>query len=157
MKRKLIILGAILLIAINVSVLATIGYRWKCGQSGEMCQGCPPGEYLRQQLSLSDSQKQRMEALRKEFDEKSLKIRETLNYKRNELVELLSLSQTDSYKIDNLAKEIGMAQTELEKEVVNHLLQEKKILTPEQQKRFLDLIQKRLTHQEKCEGAIFSP
>jgi len=157
MKRKLIILGVILLIAINVCVLATVGYRWKCRQSEKICQGHTPGEYLCQQLSLSDSQKEKMEILRKNFDAKTFKIRETLSSKRNELVKLLSEPQLDSNKIDSLIKEIGWAQTELEKEVINHILQEKETLTPEQQEKFLDLIKGRLFHEGRCEKAIFSP
>ena len=157
MKRKLIFLGVILLIAINVSVLATVGYRWKCGQRGKICEGHMPGEYLGQQLSLSDAQKQKMETLRKAFDERIYKIRETLIYNRNELVKLLSQPQPDSSKIDSLIKEMGILQTGLEREVINHLLQEKGILTPEQQKKFLDLIQERLCHEGKCERALLSP
>jgi Spy/CpxP family protein refolding chaperone len=157
MKRKLVFLGVILLIAINVSVLATVGYRWKCGQRGKICEGHMPGEYLGQQLSLSDSQKQKMETLRKAFEERTIEIRENLLAKRNELVKLLSEPQPDSTKIESLVKEIGTAQTELEKEVVNHLLHKKEMLTPEQQRKFLDLLKERLFHEGKCEGEIFSP
>jgi len=157
MKRKLIFLGIILLIAINVSVLATVGYRWKCGQRGKICQGCTPGEYLSQQLSLSNAQQQKMETFRKAFDERIYKIRETLINNRNELVKLLSQPQPDSSKIDSLIKELGILQTGLEREVINHLFQEKEILTPEQQKKFLDLIQERLYHEGKCEKALLSP
>ena len=157
MKRKLIFLGVILLIAINVSVLATVGYRWKCGQRGKICEGHMPGEYLGQQLSLSDAQKQKMETLRKAFDERIYKTRENLINDRNELVKLLSQAQPDSSKIDSLVKEMGILQTGLEREVINHLSQEKGILTPEQQKKFLDLIQARLYHEGKCEKALLSP
>jgi Spy/CpxP family protein refolding chaperone len=58
--------------------------------------------------------------------------------------------------MDSLIKEIGMAQAELEKEVINHILQEKEILTPEQQQKFLGLIKGRLFLEEKCEK-VFCP
>ena len=154
MKRKLVILGVILLVAINVSVLATIGYRWKCPSEGKICDRHVPCEYLCEQLSLSDSQKQKMEIFRKTFDEKTDKIRKDLRHKRNELVELLKESYLDRQKIDSLIKEIAFAQMELEKEVIDHILQEKEILTPEQQKKFIDLIKRCLLSEEKCEEVI---
>jgi len=156
MKRKLFILGILLLIAINVSVLATVGYRWQCGYGSKTCGGCAPGEYVCMQLSLSDTQRQKMEVLRKAFTESADKKRGILGYKRNELVSLLSESSLNREKIDSLIKEIGIVQTELEKEVVNHILQAKEILTPEQQEKFLDLIKVRLPHEGKCEK-VFCP
>jgi len=154
MKRKLIILGILLLIAINISALATVGYRWKCGYGGKACGGCAPGEYICQQLSLSDSQKQNMEVCRKVFSEDIDQKREILNHKRNELVELISQPTPEAEKIDSLLVEIGNAQTELEKDVVNHILHEKELLNPEQQKKFLDLIKGCLLPEGKCEKVL---
>jgi Spy/CpxP family protein refolding chaperone len=154
MKRRLVILGVLLLIAINISALATVGYRWKCRYGGKACGGCAPGEYICQQLSLSDSQKQNMEAYRKVFTEGMDRKRGILNHKRNELIDLLSQPNPKPEEIDSLLEEIGAAQTELEKDVVNHILQEKGILNPEQQKKFLDLIKGRLLPEGKCEKVM---
>jgi Spy/CpxP family protein refolding chaperone len=153
-KRKLIVLGILLLIAINISVLATIGYRWKCGYRGKSCGGCVPGEFICQKLLLSDSQKQSMEACRKVFTEGIDKKREVLNHKRNELVELIGQPTPETEKIDSLLVDIGTAQTELEKDVVNHILREKGLLSPEQQKKFLDLIKGCLLSEGKCEKVL---
>jgi Spy/CpxP family protein refolding chaperone len=154
MKRKLIILGILLLIAINISALATVGYRWKCGSGSNTCGGCAPGEYICQQLSLSDSQRQSVEACRKVFTEGIGQKREILNHKRNELVDLISQPAPNPEKIDSLLQEIGTAQTELEKDVVNHILHEKGLLDPEQQKKFLNLIKGQLLPQVKCERVV---
>jgi len=154
MKRRLVVLGVLLLIAINISALATVGYRWKCGYSGKTYGGCAPGEYICQQLSLSDSQKQNMEAYRKVFTEGMDRKREILNQKRNELVELISQPNPKPEEVDSLLEEIGTAQTELEKDVVNHILREKGILNPEQQKKFLDLIKERLLPEGNCEKVM---
>lgn len=154
MKRKLVILGAVLLIAINVSVLATVGYHWKCNGGNKMCGGCAPGVYICQKLSLSDSQKQDMEACRKVFTEGIDKKKEILNLKRNKLLELISQPAPEKEKIDSLLEEIGTAQTELEKDVVNHILHEKGLLNTEQQRKFLDLIKGCLLPAGKCEKVI---
>lgn len=140
--------------AINVSVLATIGYRWKCKPGSKICERQVPCEYLCEQLSLSASQRQKMEIFKKAFDEKTDRRRKTLSHKRNDLVELLNQPSPDYQKIDSLINQIGIAQAELEKEVIDHILQEKEILTPEQQKKFLDLIKCCLLPEQKCEEII---
>ncbi len=151
MKKKFILLGILLLIAINISALATVGYRWKCGKGNKSCGACVPGEYMCQQLSLTDAQKQNVEVCRKAFTEGMDQKREILNRKRNELVELISQPNPETARIDSLLVEIGTAQTELEKVVVNHILREKGLLTPEQQEKFLEMIKGCLLPEEKCE------
>ena len=95
-----------------------------------------------------------MEAYRKVFTEGIDRKREILNHKRNELVELLGQPAPKLEGIDSLLEEIGAAQTDLEKDVVNHILREKGLLNPEQQKMFLDLIKGRLLPEGKCEKVI---
>jgi Spy/CpxP family protein refolding chaperone len=154
MKKKLIILGILLLVAINISALATVGYRWKCGSGSKACGGCAPGEYMCQKLSLTDAQKQNVETYRKIFTEGMDQKREILTHKRNELVELISQTNPETAKIDSLLVEIGTAQTEMEKVVVNHILREKELLTPEQQEKFLEMIKGCLLPTEKCEKTM---
>ena len=95
-----------------------------------------------------------MEVCRKVFSEDIDQKREILNHKRNELVELISQPTPEAEKIDSLLVEIGNAQTELEKDVVNHILHEKELLNPEQQKKFLDLIKGCLLPEGKCEKVL---
>lgn len=154
MKKKFIILGILLLIAINISALATIGYRWKCRHGNQSCGACAPGEYMCQKLSLTDAQKQNVEACRKAFNEGIDQKREILTHKRNELVELISQPNPRTGKIDSLLVEIGAAQTELEKVVVNHILKEKGLLSPQQQEEFLEMIKGCLLPEEKCEKTM---
>ncbi len=154
MKRKLVLLGVLLLVAINISALATVGYRWKCGYGGKACGGCVPGEYMCQKLSLTDAQRQNVETCRKVFTEGIDQKREILTHKRNELVELISQPNPETARIDSLLVEIGTAQTELEKVVVNHILREKGLLTPEQQEKFLEMIKGCLLPEEKCEKTM---
>jgi len=154
MKKKFIILGILLLIAINISALATVGYRWKCGSGSKACGDFAPGEYMCQKLSLTDAQRQNVEACRKVFTEGIDQKREILTHKRNELVELIGQPNPETGKIDSLLVEIGTAQTELEKVVVNHILREKGLLTPEQQEKFLEMIKGCLLPKEKCEKTM---
>lgn len=151
MKRKLIIFGISLLVIINLSSLATIGYH-RCFRKGEEC----PKEskhqkesYLHQQLSLTKPQAEKMKTLRDSFYLHSNKISSDLFERRTELVELLMASEPDIEKINEALSEINSKQAELQKKVINYLLEEKEILTPEQQQKFFLIIKERLLH-EAC-------
>jgi len=60
------------------------------------------------------------------------------------LVNNLMKSEPDHTKINIKLREIESLQTELQKIVIDHMLQEKKILSPEQQEIFLSIISKSL-------------
>lgn len=146
MKKKLIILGISLLVIINLSALATIGYhRWfRHGEKGHNEGRHSEESYLHQQLSLSKSQAEKMKTLRESFHLQSDKISSVLLERRTELVELLMASEPDSEKINDALREIDSMQSELQKQVIYYLLKEKEILTPEQQRKFFSIIKERL-------------
>jgi len=151
MKRKLIIFGISLLVIINLSSLATIGYH-RCFRKGEECpkeSKYPEESYLHRQLSLTKSQAEKMKTLRDSFYLQSDKISSDLLERRTELVELLMASEPDTEKINEALSEIDSKQAELQKKVINCLLEEKEILTPEQQQEFFSIIKERLLH-EAC-------
>lgn len=146
MKKKLIILGILLLVIVNLSALATIGYH-RCFGHGDKSPnetGYSEEGYLCQQLSLSKSQAEKMKTLESFFHMQADKIDSTLLKKRSELVELLMVSKPDSEKISATLKDIESTQAELQKQVIYYLLKEKEILTPEQQKKFFSIIKQRL-------------
>ena len=147
MKRRLLIFGLTLSVAINIGVLGSAGYRW-LKISGEEKHhregGHAPMGFLGKELSLSQSQAREMESLRKDLEPKMEEIKVKLREKRVQLVNLLMESEPDLEKLNIQLSEIESLQTELQKLVIDHLLREKKILSPEQQKRFFSIISKRL-------------
>lgn len=94
------------------------------------------------QIALSDDQKQRVEDIRKDFLPKVAHIREELRKARLQLNDLIFASNPDLKAIEDKTREIATLQTELEREVVNHILQEKAILTFEQKRQFYEIIKK---------------
>jgi len=91
-------------------------------------------------VSLSDEQKQKVEKIRQEFLPKVARIRQELRGKRLQLNDMIFSSNPDMKTIEDKTREIASLQTDLEKEVVNHILQEKEILTPEQKRQFYEII-----------------
>jgi Spy/CpxP family protein refolding chaperone len=155
MKRRLLILCLTFSVAINIGVLGSVGYRWlkisgeeKPHQEGEHS----PMSFLSKELSLSQSQTREMESLRKALEPKMEEIREELRDKRVQLVNLLIEAEADLEKINTRLNEIESLQTELQKLVINHLLQEKKILSPEQQKKYFSIISNRLCPEGRHQG-----
>lgn len=151
MKRKLIIFGIALLLIINISALATIGYHRWCPYKGEREQCNPSNEdYLYRELALSQSQKEKMENIKQSFHLHANKISEQLLAKRTDLVDLLKGSKPDSAMTHQLLNEIGALQNDIQKQVIYSLLQEKEILTPEQLEKFFLIITQRLIQEGRC-------
>ena len=93
-------------------------------------------------IKLSEGQKQQVEEIRREFLPKVAGIRQALRQKRLELNDLLFIEPSDTQAIEDKSATIVKLQAELEKEVIDHILQEKELLTPEQQRCFYEVIQR---------------
>ena len=64
--------------------------------------------------------------------------------------DLIALLQKDSdpASIENLRKEMAGIQDEIQKEVITHITESKKILDPDQQQRFFDLMHQSMAHRQ---------
>ncbi|MBI5635282.1 MAG: periplasmic heavy metal sensor [Nitrospirae bacterium] len=93
-------------------------------------------------IDLNTDQKRKVEAIRQDFLPKADLIRKDLRRKRIVLNDLIFASNPDMKAITETTGEISYLQSLLEKEVINHILQEKEILTPAQQKQFQEIIRK---------------
>jgi Spy/CpxP family protein refolding chaperone len=91
-------------------------------------------------IELTENQKQEVEDIRRDFLPRVAGIRQALRRKRLELNDLLFAEPPDMQAIEDKSMDIAKLQTELEKEVIDHILQEKELLTPEQKKRFYEVI-----------------
>jgi len=160
MKRNILILSLIISVAINIGVFGNAGYHWikskgEKPRHGETAQS--PMSAFCKKLDLSKEQISEMESLRKTLDPKIEEIKKELKEKRVQLVNQLMESEPDREKIDIELSEIESLQTELQKIVIDHMLQEKKILSPEQQEIFFSIILKRLCPNGRHQGEDFLP
>ena len=95
---------------------------------------------------LTEVQRNRLEEIRGVFLPKVSSIRKKLYIKRSELADLLFAEPFDRPKLDNTAKEILRYQSELENEVVEHILEEKELLSPTQKRKFYEIIVEQFSH-----------
>jgi len=96
--------------------------------------------YLDPIPDLSEEQRRQVQEIRRVFLPKVAKIRQQLYLKRAELADLLFTESPDRQKIFAVADEILHHQSELEHEVIDHILEERQILTPAQERRFYTII-----------------
>lgn len=89
---------------------------------------------------LTKEQRDQVREIRRVFLPKVEGIRRDLCLKRTELADLLFAEPSDISKISATAEQIIRHQSELEDEVIEHILEEKEILSSAQKRRFYEII-----------------
>jgi len=89
---------------------------------------------------LTEDQRARLGEIRRVFLPKVEQIRQAMRQKRNELAVLLFTEPPERVRIYEAAEYILRCQSELEHEVVEHILEEKELLTPAQKRKFYEII-----------------
>jgi hypothetical protein len=146
MKEKLIIFLLIFSLTINVAALVTMGYFWGRGEGGGEAVFHRSGESPRlgSRLSLDKVQQRKMRGMRGSLLEVIKPVRDELEAKREDLVNLLILKEPDRIVIDQKIGEINSLQSQIQHAVIDNLLREKDFLNPMQQKEYFDVISRRL-------------
>ena len=131
-------------LALNLSFLITVGYmHFKQSQYRTTPFGgkIEKNKFLFEELSLRPEQMEKMKErsllFRKEVDGK----RNAIAEKKRKLFTLIGENQPETPAIDAAIDEISSMQEDLQKRVVQHILETKSLLNKEQQKKFLDLIE----------------
>jgi Spy/CpxP family protein refolding chaperone len=133
-------------LAFNVGFGTTFGVRtyW------HYCRGeCGPAECSGRQgllaaLNLTPDQQQRMDAARARLVQQVDQLRQNLTPERDALVDLLSVAAPDRAAITAQLDKIAAVQRQIQGQVVEHLLEEKNLLTPDQQAAFNEIIRRRV-------------
>jgi Spy/CpxP family protein refolding chaperone len=143
MKGKLLIVVLTLSLAVNASAVATIGYHyWRnaCLTPSAPCPLNQEDHHPYQDLGLSPEQLAKMTSLAGSFHHRLNELEAGIEAKRNLLIDLLGEKEIDLPRTEALRKEIAGYQDEIQKEVIAHIAESKKIMNPEQQKRFIELL-----------------
>ena len=94
---------------------------------------------------LNDTQRRQLQEIREVFLPEVAEIRKDLYLKRSELADLLFEEPINRVKIDTLAQKILVSQAKLETEVIEHILEEKELLSPLQKRKFYEIIVKQFS------------
>ncbi len=143
MKGKLFIIVLTLSLAVNASAIGTIGYHyWRntCLTPSAPCPLNQEGHRPYQDLGLSPEQLAKMTSLAQTFHGRLNELEAAVDARRNLLIDCLGENQIDLPRTETLRKEIAGYQDEIQKEVIGHIAESKKIMNPDQQKRFIELL-----------------
>jgi Spy/CpxP family protein refolding chaperone len=133
-------------LALNAGVLAATGYHYYRSASlapSAPCPVSPEDEHLYQSLGLSEIQLSKMEPLAQKFHGRLAELGGSMEEKKRILVDLLG-KDSDPATIESLRKEMAGIQDEIQKEVISHITEFKKVLDPDQQQRFFDLMRENM-------------
>jgi Spy/CpxP family protein refolding chaperone len=153
MKSKWLIIILFLSLAVNAGVLATTGYHYYRKAPLTSSASCPvsPGDaHLYQSLGLSNVQLSKMEPLGQKFHGRIAELGASMEEKKRILIDLLE-KESDTMSIENLRKEMASIQDEIQRNVIVHIIETKKILDPNQQQRFFDLMRKSMIRAQSPE------
>ena len=128
-----------------------MGYHYYVNASTSSTAPCPmsPGDsHLYQSLGLSNVQLAKMDPLARKFHGRLAELGAVMEEKKETFITLLQ-ENGDPVKIENLRKEMAGIQDEIQKEVILHITEIKKILDPDQQQRFFDLMRQSMTRATK--------
>ena len=126
---------AILIVVLSLVIIAFLINRFR------MTRRKPIMGYL-DLIDLTEEQKRQVEQIRKDFLPQVAGTRQALRQERLELNDLLFAEHPDMKAIEDKSRDIAKLQSELESKVIDHILQEKELLSPEQKIRFHEVIRK---------------
>ncbi len=143
MKGKLLMVVLTLSLVVNASAVATIGYHyWRnaCFTPSVPCPLNPEDHHPYQELGLSSVQLVKMTSLADSFHRRLNELEAGIEARRNLLIDCLGEKEIDLPRTETIRKEIAGYQDEIQKEVIAHIAESKKIMNPDQQKRFIELL-----------------
>jgi Spy/CpxP family protein refolding chaperone len=147
MRNKTLILVLIFSVAVNVAVLAGFGFQYfrtRRPVSSAACPFTPQEHHFYQQLDLLEPQLQQIDPLAHKFHSRLAKLHAAMEAKKNRLVKLLSEDPLDTDRTEQTRREMAGIQQEIQKDVIEHILNIRNILNSEQQQRFFALLHKSL-------------
>jgi Spy/CpxP family protein refolding chaperone len=89
---------------------------------------------------LTEEQRALVQEIRGTFLPRVGQIRENLRRERAELARLLFADPPDMSKIHHVARQILLHQSDLENQVIEHILEERELLSPAQRRKFYEII-----------------
>jgi Spy/CpxP family protein refolding chaperone len=130
-----LVLGAVAALAVVAGTLSFIYFYLKSNRNRPPIKG-----YLDLIPDLTPEQKKSVQEIRRIFLHKAAQIRENLRRERAELAKLLFADLPDKNRIHALARQILLNQSDLENEEIEHILEEREILSHSQQRKFYEII-----------------
>ena len=146
MKRYLGILGVLFSIALNVAFVGSYAYQRVSRRQ----------TFVYEALQLSPAQRAQWLSGRDRFIEKIDRIGNNITGLQLKLIDAVAVDPVDRGSIDATHDRIRAEQQLMQQTVVEHLLEEKAIINPEQRKEFFAVLKRRIQTQSRPGPPWFS-
>jgi Spy/CpxP family protein refolding chaperone len=150
-------LGLVLLasLAFNVGVGATVGVRayQHVREPDDDKHGKHPGRWLRQELNLTAEQQESFDAARTDLMTGLRDLRAQIKGQHDQLADMMAEAEPDRQGIDEQISKVSALHEEMQRRLVEHFLDLKPLLDPDQQKKFNETIHRVMSrHGHKHRG-----
>jgi len=143
MKTKVLLILLIISVGLNLGVLIEHGHYWMMRREfAAKKDGLQHSKRLQKKLNLTEAQVKLLAADHEKMEKIVDPIKNELRAKRTELMGILAAENVDEAKANALIGQISALQSKLEKIVLDNAINMRKNLTPEQQKKFKELLHK---------------
>ena len=151
MKRKIFMVGFVFLIIVNIAAISRISYR----RIEHYCkfrrtENCERQHFLQRKLELSENQTVEMQRLTQQLSTEIDSMKSSLYKSQKEMIELFHESAIDTLKLREISVKIDLLQSKMRNQVIDYIIEQKKILSHEQQNLFIDLLSQYLLPEQNC-------
>lgn len=101
---------------------------------------------LHREIGVTPEQWEQIEPIILDFREKTGTQRQRINSLRSQLLDLLTMPEEDEAAIRSKMEEILVSQRQMQNMIIDHLLKEKEILSPEQAKKLMQSLCEQCRH-----------
>ncbi|HOT95802.1 MAG TPA: periplasmic heavy metal sensor [bacterium] len=141
MKKHWFLAALLLLTVLNLAAFSSLAWRRWCAHcSKPVCCQEAPAAVLGKQLDLTPEQSIAMDSLHTCFTAAAQVVAAEMKQEQIQLTQELMKDQPDSAVITAVLHRISERHHELSRATVDHLLAQKKRLTPEQQKKLFGMV-----------------
>jgi Spy/CpxP family protein refolding chaperone len=150
-KTKLYLFLIIILVILNISTIVAIVYHLR----GEHHQMRPDrednrdrGRHLADKIGFDKAQTVQFDTLRADFGRKAKAIMSAIQEKKLEMLNEFTSENPDTTKLYKITREIGNLHAEMRHLSIDHFMSIKKICTPDQKAKLLDLFRNMMKMEE---------
>ena len=154
LRRNTVWLVLVASLAFNAGVGATFGvrtYRHYC-DGAERAAKRPRAEKFYEGLNLSAEQRAHIDASRKAMMERIGDLHRAYRARNEELAELIAAPETDPAEVQTRLDAMADMRGQIQRQIVDHYLQIKQVLGPEQQAGFDEMVRRGLLHERRGPG-----
>jgi hypothetical protein len=150
-KNRILIGALILLAAINIAMLVTIGFHRMPSKQKNEVERRPPGKHLRmvsEELGLTEEQEVLFKELREEYAKENQIIRKKLRDNYGIIMKELSAPNPNRQYLDSIAQNIGNLHIEQQQATIKHFLALREICSFEQYEKLQEIFKRMMSREQ---------